>query len=477
MAVFVDLEDEDIEPPQNGQPPRWHGSGNGIDDAVKAAAKAAAVAASSSAERHGSKDNGAHNGSEEESQGPVVRENPNRNSMSQALGCYPIIMSVAAHIDLNTLDNLSRTCRQVREGLLQYRTMLLVSTLHCSNEHLPVDPEETLRYRARAMNWFYMEEAGRTTYTGKSGHCARDLVAGCRRCGTVVCRNCAIKPPAPIVLRDRHRRLCVACTRAPLGSLVKPKLDPSVPLSSDIMQRSICSCDSSTGVWLCQPCGRTIRSDDYDYKSIWKWRSQYTDVLGGLGTGIGDGDRGVICGRGADCCAAREKEQETDCEAEDAADANNMNNNLGFLTLTPPPLSDNGSSSLSVHSAASGSSTGGGGAGSSSAGSNNYLQVSPLGSPRAPSPAIKAGYERHEIEGIGGVMKKKRLRMVKVGACVPEWADERAAGDILGREVNGKARSWCGWCWRVIPGANDYREMFPGDGNGNADVKGKGKEL
>lgn len=89
MAVFVDLEDEDIEPPQNGQPPRWHGSGNGIDDAVKAAAKAAAVAVSSSADHHGTRGNGAHSGSEEEGQRLVVRENPNRNSMTQALGCYP----------------------------------------------------------------------------------------------------------------------------------------------------------------------------------------------------------------------------------------------------------------------------------------------------------------------------------------------------------------------------------------------------
>jgi hypothetical protein len=97
-------------------------------------------------------------------------------------------MSVAAHIDLNTLDNLSRTCKQIREGLLQYRKMLLVSTLHCSNEHLPVDPEERLRYRARAGNWLYMDDVGRSNYSSKLGRCARDLVAECRRCGTVVCR-------------------------------------------------------------------------------------------------------------------------------------------------------------------------------------------------------------------------------------------------------------------------------------------------
>jgi hypothetical protein len=97
-------------------------------------------------------------------------------------------MSVASSIDLNTLDNLSRTCRQIREGLLQYRKMLLVSTLHCVNEHLPVDPEDTLRYRARAGNWYYMQDMGRCSFNGKAGQCARDLVGGCRRCGTVVCR-------------------------------------------------------------------------------------------------------------------------------------------------------------------------------------------------------------------------------------------------------------------------------------------------
>lgn len=86
MAVFVDLEDEDIEPPQNGQPPRWSADGN---DMVKAAAKAAVVAAPSTGV--GSEpNNGAYKHQEEEAQGPLaVRENPNRNSMTKALGCYP----------------------------------------------------------------------------------------------------------------------------------------------------------------------------------------------------------------------------------------------------------------------------------------------------------------------------------------------------------------------------------------------------
>ena len=86
MAVFVDLEDEDIEAPQNGQPPRWTANGSDMDDMVKAAAKAAVVAAPSTSEPN----NGTYKHREEEAQGPpAVRENPNRNSMTKALGCYP----------------------------------------------------------------------------------------------------------------------------------------------------------------------------------------------------------------------------------------------------------------------------------------------------------------------------------------------------------------------------------------------------
>ncbi|KAK3685840.1 hypothetical protein B0T22DRAFT_231943 [Podospora appendiculata] len=429
MAVFVDLDDDDVEPPQDVQP-RWTGDAGGLEAAVKVAA-AHGIPIGVGSAKHlqcNEEDAAAHK--------MALRENPNWNAMTRALGCYPVILSVASSIDLNTLDNLARTCRQIRAGLLQYRTALLVSTMHCSNEHLPVDPEETIRYRARASNWFYMQDASRSSYhCGKSGQCARDLVAECRRCGIVVCRNCAIKPPAPIVHRDRHRRICVACANAPLGALVRPPLGADVPLDSEDMQRGICKCDSD-GVWLCQPCGRTIRSDDNGYKGIWRWRLQYTEVLGGLGTGIGEGDRGVICGRDSECCAAREREQYIDCDAADAREADML------LSRT----NSNGNSALAPWGAGSASST------SSLGGSTAGTSVSGGQDRRTPSPQLKPGYERHEIEGIGGVMKKKLVRMVKVAACVPEWPEEK---EILGREVRGLARSWCGWCWRIIPGATD----------------------
>ncbi|KAF4979228.1 hypothetical protein FDECE_18099, partial [Fusarium decemcellulare] len=240
-----------------------------------------------------------------------------RAPVTDALQCYPIAVAIASSLDLNTLDSLSRTCRLIHHGLLQYRTILLSSTLHCHNEDVPVDGSETFRYRARAGNWFYMED-GRS-YNGKSGDCARDMVGECRRCGEVICRNCAIKPPAPAALRERHRRLCKPCVHAPIATLAKAPLDADILVSSEAMSREICKC-ADEGVWLCQPCGRSIRGADHEYQRIWRWRNQYGEILGGLGTGIGEGDRGVICGREAGCCAAKEREQQLDCDAEDARD-------------------------------------------------------------------------------------------------------------------------------------------------------------
>lgn len=103
---------------------------------------------------------------------------------------HRVVISIASHLDLNTLDALSLTCRQVRANLLQFRTQLLSTTLRCSNEYIQSDPERTLRYRARSADWYFVEVGRNRAGTGKVGQCARDLVGGCRRCGDVICRVC-----------------------------------------------------------------------------------------------------------------------------------------------------------------------------------------------------------------------------------------------------------------------------------------------
>jgi len=353
---------------------------------------------------------------------------------------HRVIIAIASHIDLNTLDALASTCRQIRANLLQFRTQLMTSTLHCENEDIEPNPEHTFRYRARAADWYFVDTGRDANGTGKVGNCARDMVGGCRRCGRVTCRvsyatslvyvfnvnqtqNCTIKPPAPILLKHRYRRLCKTCQKAPLARLMALKTSPQstgcvsnapIVVTDDAFIRAICTCPSE-GVWLCQPCGRSIRNTDLDYEGVWKWRTRYFDSFSGIGIGIGEGDRGVECGLGGDCLAAREVEQETDCDAEDARESESNSR-----TVSPSSSPD------------------------STTGSISSCQMGP-------------GYARHEIEGIGGRLKKKLVRMVRVGASVPDYEEDRS-GKFLVREAAGKTRSWCGWCWRVVPGAKDLIE-------------------
>jgi hypothetical protein len=71
-----------------------------------------------------------------------------------------------------------------------------------------------------------------------------------------------------------------------------------------------------------------------------------------------------------------------------------------------------------------------------------------------------------EIEGVGGVVKKKLKKMVRVGQQVEEHEEERerenddhtgtsSCRGWLCREKRGEVRSWCSWCERVIPSEED----------------------
>ena len=161
---------------------------------------------------------------------------------------------------------------------------------------------------------------------------------------------------------------------------------------------------------MCQNCGRGLPNADITYERIWTWRTRYSTYLGGLGTGIGEGNEGVKCGRGPYCLAAEDKELEIDCGVKESSHC------IDKITETPPRESG-------VESCAAGND--------------------------------KAGYLRQEIEGIGGVVRKKIKKRVKVGKTVAEYEDERERADYLAREKEGQSRSWCNWCDRVILGAND----------------------
>ncbi|KAL8832870.1 MAG: hypothetical protein Q9170_004712 [Blastenia crenularia] len=329
------------------------------------------------------------------------RSNPNLNNFSAALGCYPygppmaplksIVILLTQNLDLNTLHALSRTCRQFRHNLLQYRPQLIQRTLRCSNESFPSSGSQldfaTFRNKTHAL------------VSGRIGPCARDMVSDCRRCGKVICRNCAHKPPSSSRLRVRHRRLCMTCLATPLPQLSRHWQDP-------------CTCTGT--VYLCGPCGTGLAVADTNYRRIWTWRTRYSTYLGGLGTGIGEGNEGVKCWRGEKCMAAQEVEMEIDFSEEGRANSDRES--------------------------------------SESDSERHWME--------GEAKEERAGYWQQEIEGIGGIVKKKVRKRIRVGKTVKEWEDERdGKEDALGRESRGEARSWCGWCGRVVWGMKD-REIF-----------------
>ncbi|KAF2215600.1 hypothetical protein CERZMDRAFT_65078 [Cercospora zeae-maydis SCOH1-5] len=351
--------------------------------------------------------------------GDDSRHNPNLNhTFTSALSCYPIVASLASYIDLTTLSDLARTCRQVRANLLQYRTMLMHKTLRCHNE--ATDPGERLGAALKASRdaWTAYGRHGskidRIT-SGRVGACARDMVSECRSCGEFTCRNCVIKAPSTNAVKLRHRRLCRTCMKAPLDALttqvpwrfcmvyswltIRSSEDVSVQ-EIRTYARDPCTCFDT--VWICHPCGDTMRAADTTYDRGWKWRGRYSHC-GGIGAGLGEGNEGVECGRTRDCLAARMVQKDVECDAEELA-------------------------ALELETAKAGS-------------EGRHWNGS--------------SYSTQEMVGIGGKVKTKLRKMVPVGAIVKEYEDERISERYLEREQSGGNRSWCSWCSRVVAGKKD----------------------
>ena len=198
MVVFLDLDEDDVSDPDPHVDPIGFA---GYERALR---------------QRGSKPRGLTAIGESGGLEATESVNPNVNSVSAALGCYPyisidqlsyhvitnisdrIIIQITGYIDLNALHSLSLTCRQIRYNLLQYRRRLVQRTLHCENE---AQNASLATLKPSGQKWHILGEAGHLV-SGKVSQCARDLVDGCRRCGRIVCRvrcccpfNIMAKPP------------------------------------------------------------------------------------------------------------------------------------------------------------------------------------------------------------------------------------------------------------------------------------------
>ncbi|KAI9858447.1 MAG: hypothetical protein M1824_004314 [Vezdaea acicularis] len=156
------------------------------------------------------------------------------------------------------------------------------------------------------------------------------------------------------------------------------------------------------------------------YLRVWRWRTRYAN-LGGLGTGIGEGNEGVKCGLGAQCIAATEVEVEVDID-----DAGPLNTHTSSSSNSASSSKSSTSSDTSMNGAVT----------------DDEEET-----------AVKGPiYGTHEIEGIGGVVRRKAIKKVRIGACVEELEDEREGRcEYMARETSGEERSWCAWCWRIVP--------------------------
>jgi hypothetical protein len=173
-----------------------------------------------------------------------------------------------------------------------------------------------------------------------------------------------------------------------LGLLLISDSDPGLDETRTVA-RSPCTCQQD-GAWICQPCGRALKTADTTYTRGWQWRTSY-GTLGGLGAGIGTGNEGVECGRDADCLDAKEVEQEIQCDADDIAALE----------------AEMAKAEIDGHSWRGSS------------------------------------YTTQDFLGIGGQVKKKIKKRVLVGAVVKEYEDERLSKEFCAREQKGLNRSWC----------------------------------
>ncbi|RPB17163.1 hypothetical protein P167DRAFT_601686 [Morchella conica CCBAS932] len=162
----------------------------------------------------------------------VTQERLNReHPLSRLLAAYPILAGMAQWLDHTDLESLSGACWQFRENMGQHRSGLLRMSLRCSNYK---DGAGAVgdggggsggAMRGRGPEWRAFRRS----------RCVRDMVAGCRRCGTPYCRNC-IHKPSTTTLNCRSVPLCGPC-----GSLPP---HPTTPAR--------CTCDSTT--WICKDC-------------------------------------------------------------------------------------------------------------------------------------------------------------------------------------------------------------------------------
>lgn len=113
------------------------------------------------------------------------RATTNDSPASRSFACYPVVELVCSYLDLNDIDALARTCRQIHANLLQFRPDVMKLSLQCMNSTMAVS---NCRNSNLSTSWY--DRAYMHIGQCKRGECARDLVMRCKKtgCKVVACR-------------------------------------------------------------------------------------------------------------------------------------------------------------------------------------------------------------------------------------------------------------------------------------------------
>jgi len=184
------------------------------------------------------------------------------------------------------------------------------------------------------------------------------------------------------------------------------------------------------------------------------WRKRY----GGFFAGVSEGQKGVRCGKGADCLAAQDTEYEVEVEAADcyySSGSDTENSQQQQQQQQQQQMSPPGTMAMPHRS--------------HDANEINNLSRTSSGTARSWK---DGGFMAHEVEGIGGAVMMKKRRLVKIGAEIDEedGADSESSSSLahrsvpgmpaasamyLAREIKGERRSFCAWCQRIVPALDD----------------------
>ncbi|KAK6526374.1 hypothetical protein TWF694_004971 [Orbilia ellipsospora] len=192
----------------------------------------------------------------------LSQSNPNDlerlNKLFRVVGIYPCIRSIAQHLDRTDLYNLSSTCRDMHQCLLENRRHLLPFTLRCHYAVASKPKKVIPSIRSVVV---------RT-------QCVSDLVNICDRCRNPSCRNCKTRS-TKITGQSTKRATCRACSSVSLATLTE---DPTI---------KPCDCQSKGEPWICNSCA-VIGMENYLLKTNKTGRGQTATVE-------------LECGRGTAC--------------------------------------------------------------------------------------------------------------------------------------------------------------------------------